>query len=102
MDMLGKLNEMREQMDALRQRLDEMTVEDEVSNGAVRVVATASGKIKTIELSDALVQEKDKEQIEDLVTVTVNRVLERAKKKEEEEMRKIAGGMLPNMPGLSG
>jgi DNA-binding protein YbaB len=39
--------------------------------------------------------------LEDLVAAAVNKALEESAKMAQAEMGKVAGGMLPNIPGLS-
>ena len=51
-------------------------------------------------LSEELLKSNGKSEIEDLVIVAVNKALEKAKAKNEEEMAKVAQGMMPNIGGL--
>lgn len=97
-DILGKLNDMKRQMEEARERLKEMTVHGEAEAGAIRVTANGVRQITDISISPELLNAGDSEVLEDLVTIAVNRALEEARKLEEEEIRKAAGGLLP--PGL--
>ena len=97
-DMFGKMDEIKRQMDEMKKKMDDITVEGESGGGAVKVIATANKKIKNIAIDEEMIAEGDKEQIEDLVTVAVNRALEQAEVIHDTEMKKMAGGMLP--PGL--
>jgi DNA-binding protein YbaB len=42
-------------------------------------------------------QHGDKEELEEQLTVTLNKAIEAADKMNEQEMKKAAGGMLPGM-----
>lgn len=97
-DILGKLNDMKRQVEEARERLKNMTVQGEAEGGAVRVSANGVRQITDISISAELLGAGDSEVLEDLVTIAVNRALEEARKLEEQEIRKAAGGMLP--PGL--
>ena len=97
-DMFGKMDEMKRQMDEMKKRMDDITVEGEAGSGAVKAIVTANKKLKNLSISEELINEGDKEQIEDLVTVAINRALDQAEAIHDTEMKKMAGGLLP--PGL--
>ena len=99
-DLMGKMQEMQQKVEETKKRLDTVSVQGEAEGGLVKVTATANRKITEINIDDSLMQEGDKEQIEDLVIVAVNRALEEAEKVNEAEMQSAAKGFLPNMPGL--
>lgn len=102
MDMMGKLQEMQQQMDELKKKLDTITVDAEAGNGKIKVTSTANRSITNISIDDSLLQPEKKEELEDLLTVATNRALEEAEKVADAESRSIAAGMLPNMPGMPG
>jgi DNA-binding YbaB/EbfC family protein len=97
--MFGQLKEAQEKMEAAKKRLDEIFVLGEAGSGAVKVHVSASKKVKSIHISDEIIA--DKEQIEDLVTIAINRAMENAEKVAEAEMQSIAREMMPSMGGLS-
>jgi DNA-binding YbaB/EbfC family protein len=96
MDM-NQMQEFQQKMQEIQQKLDEIEVTGEAENGLVKVVCTANREVKSVTLADSLMEDGDKEQIEDLTTVAMNRALKQAEEKSEEEMRNVAGGMLPGM-----
>ncbi|OWY24921.1 YbaB/EbfC family nucleoid-associated protein [Sphingobacteriales bacterium UPWRP_1] len=98
-DMFGMLQNMQQQMEESKKQLENITVEADSGDGAVKVVATASQKIVSITLTPELAGTTDKEELEDLLLVAVNRALDLARQKAAEEMMKITGNMLP--PGFS-
>ena len=53
-----------------------------------------------IQMADELMEDGDKEQIEDLTTIAINRALEKADEVSEHETKKATEGLLPNIPGL--
>ena len=95
-DMMGKLQEMQQKTEETKKRLDSVHVEATAEDGMVKVISTANRKITSIEISQELV-EGDKEQLEDLVMLAVNRALEKAEKVSESEISDVAKGMLPGM-----
>ncbi len=96
-DMMGKLKEMQHQSEEIKKRLDTVSVEGESENGAVKVVSTANKKITAILFSDDLIQSTDKNRLEELTIIAVNRTLEKADKVAEAEMQGVAKGMLPGL-----
>ncbi|MEM9022336.1 MAG: YbaB/EbfC family nucleoid-associated protein [Bacteroidota bacterium] len=100
-DMMGKLKEAQEKAAETKKRLDTVYVSGEAGNGAVRVTATANRAIKSVHIDDALLQE-DKEQLEDLLIIALNKALDDATQVNETEMKGAAQGLMPNIPGLSG
>lgn len=97
-DMMGKLNELKEKVEATRKELESMPVHSEAGDGKVKVEATAARSIENIEIDDALLTANRREELQDLLAVALNRALSHAKETEEAELKKAAGGMLP--PGL--
>lgn len=96
--MLGQIKEAQEKMEAAKKRLDDIFVKGDAGGNSVVAEVTASKKIKSITISDEIIGDKD--QIEDLVVIALNRALENAEKVAEAEMQSIAREMLPAMGGL--
>lgn len=100
MDMLGKLNEMQQKMEEVKKRLDTIEVEGEAGDGKVKVLVTANKKVLDITVDDSLLNKESKDELQDLITVALNRALENADNVAESEMKAITGDLLPNLPGL--
>lgn len=94
---MGKLKEMQQQSEEVKKRLDTISVDAETENGMVKVVCNGNRKISSIKISDELMQANDKEKIEELSLLAINRALEKAEKVAEAEMQGVAKGMLPGM-----
>ncbi len=99
--MFGDLfGDMEEKQKALRERLAGITLEAEAGDGTVKVAANANREIINLSISDDLLASDDREQLEDLVVVAVNRALALAAEREAEESQALLKSMLP--PGLEG
>jgi hypothetical protein len=96
-NMMDQLKEMQQKSEEVKKRLDTISVSEDSENGLVKVNCTANRKITSITISEDLMKEADKEQIEDLTILAVNRALEKAEKVAEAEMAGVAKGMLPGM-----
>lgn len=98
--MFGKLAEARQKAEEIKQRLETVTVMGEAENGAVRVLATGNRRIKEIIIDDKVMT--DKEQLQDILAVAINRALENADKVAETEMATITSQLLPGLGNLFG
>lgn len=87
-DLMGKMQQAQVEMEQAKTRMDNVFVDAEVEGGLVKVRATANKQITEISISDDIVG--DKEAIEDLLLVAMNRVLEQAEEVNAAEMQKIA------------
>ncbi|MDP1802036.1 MAG: YbaB/EbfC family nucleoid-associated protein [Bacteroidota bacterium] len=95
-DMLGKLQEMKQKADEIKSKLDGITLNVEGAGGDIKIEITGNRRIKNIKIAAAL-QHGSKEELEEQLTVTVNKAIEAADKLNEEEMKKAAGGLLPGL-----
>lgn len=91
-DLLGNL---QKQQEALQQKLAETFVEAEAGDGAVTVKAGADMHIENVRLDPAKLDLSDREQLEDLLVVALNRALELARHEAAIESQKLLGGMMP-------
>lgn len=94
-DLMGQ---MEERQKAMREQLSQMVVEAEAGDGAVKVRANANRQILNIAFDRSLLDWNDTEQVEDLITVAVNRALELAAQKEAGAAQEMMQSMLP--PGM--
>lgn len=92
--MQGKLQQIQEEL-ALR------TVSASSGGGMVTVDADGKGQITRIKIDPSIVDAKEVEMLEDLITVAVSEAQSKAAEMAKEEMGKLAGGL--NLPfGLPG
>jgi len=99
-DLFSKLQEAQQKIEESKKKLSTIIVEAQSADGAVIIKANATKTITNIEISESFLKESSKEEIEDLLTVTVNKALTEASKKGEAEMKEITKGMLPGFPGM--
>ena len=74
------------------------TVEATSGGGAVKVVATCKGELKSLKIDPEAVDPADVETLEDLVFTAVNSVIAEGQKIQAEEMGKVTAGF--NLPGM--
>ena len=98
MGMMGKLKETQEKVEATKKRLDTVYLREQSSDGLLSVSISANRVIKELTIDDRLLG--DKEQLEDYLILTLNKVIEKATKVNETELAAVAKEGLPNIPGL--
>ncbi len=96
--MMGKLKETQAKVEATKKRLDTVLIDEASSDGLLKITLTANRKIKTIEIDDSLLGEK--EQLEDYLTLTLNKAIEKATNVHETEVAAVAKEGMPNIPGM--
>jgi DNA-binding protein YbaB len=96
-DMLGDLmGNMQEKQEEMKKKLSTISVIED-SNG-IRIEATADREIKNIAIDPDILA--DKEQLEDLLVVTFNKIQDKIAAAEAAESQKLISDMLP--PGMGG
>lgn len=98
MGLMGKLKETKAKAEATKERLKTILVDEQSSDGLLKVTATANGRIKEIQVSEDLLE--DKEQLEDYLILTVNKALEKAQNIHDTEMAAVAKEGMPSIPGM--
>lgn len=98
MGMMGKLKETKEKVKATKERLHSVSLKEDSSDGLISVTITANRTIKSIEIDNSLLE--DKEQLEDYLILTLNKAIESATKVQETELAAVAKEGMPNIPGL--
>jgi len=73
-------------------------VEATSGGGAVKVVATCKGVLKSLKIDPEAVDPEDIESLEDMVLLAVNNAVDEGQKIQTEEMSKVTSGF--NLPGL--
>jgi hypothetical protein len=95
--MMAKLKEAQQKIEATKLRLNTILIDGEAGNGLVKVTVTANRTIKNITISEELT---DKEEIEDLLVIALNKALEKANSISEAELAAAAKDGMPNIPGM--
>jgi len=98
MGMMGKLKETQQKIEETKKRLDSVLIDEQSSDGLLKVTLTANRAVKSIEIDDSLLE--DKEQLEDYLVLVMNKAIEKATKVNEAELGAVAQDGMPNIPGL--
>ena len=98
MGMMNKLKETQEKVEATKERLKTVLIDEQSSDGLLKVTITASRKIKNISIADELLE--DKEQLEDYLVLTLNKAISKASDVNDAELAAVAKDGMPDIPGL--
>lgn len=98
MGMMGKIKETQQKVEETKKRLDFVLIDEKSADGLLEVTLTANRKIKSITLSDDLLQ--DKEMLEDYLVTVLNKAIEKATNVHETELAAVAKEGMPNIPGM--
>ncbi|WP_421804844.1 YbaB/EbfC family nucleoid-associated protein [Flagellimonas sp.] len=98
MGMMGKIKETQKKVEATKERLHTVMIDEASSDGLLKVTLTANREIKSISIDDSLLE--DKEQLEDYLVLTINKAIEKATKINEAELAAVAKEGMPNIPGM--
>ena len=98
MGMMGKLRETQQKIENTKQRLNTVLIDEQSSDGTLKVTLTANRTIKSISIDDSLL--KDKEQLEDYLILVLNKAIEKATKVNEAELDAVAKMDMPMIPGM--
>ena len=99
--MMKQVQKMKEKMDLVQAELENKIVTAESGGGMVKVMANGKQHIVKIEVEKEVINPDEKEMLEDLVLAAVNQALDRSTAMAAEEMQKVTGGMMPNIPGMT-
>ena len=98
MGMMGKLKETQNKIEETKKRLDSVLVDEQSTDGLLKVTITANRKITSLTIADELLE--DKEQLEDYMILVMNKAIEKATKVNEAELDAVARMDMPMIPGM--
>lgn len=97
------MRQVRKMQEEAKKKQDELAetirVEGKAGNGLVTCTVNGIRELVSIKIDPKAIDPAEVAMLEDLITAAVNQALAEAKKKYDEEMQKVAGGM--KIPGLS-
>ena len=96
--MMGKMQETQRKIEATKLRLDNVLIDQQSSDGLLKVTLTANSAVKSISINDALLE--DKEQLEDYLILVLNNALAKAANVNQTELDAVAKVDMPMIPGM--
>lgn len=98
MGMMGKLKETQKKVEATKERLNTVLIDEQSTDGLLKITLTANREIKSISIDDSLLE--DKEHLEDNLILTLNKAIAKATEVNESELAAVAKEGMPNIPGM--
>jgi DNA-binding YbaB/EbfC family protein len=98
-NMMKKVQEMQNKMQEVQKELEGKTVEANAGGGLVSIVMNGKHQVQSINIDPSLLNQDEKEVLEDLIKASLNQAKEKVDEMSSEEMKKVTGG-LPLPPGM--
>lgn len=97
--MMQKMKETQQKMEATKNRLHSVLVDEVAADGKLKITITANREIKSIHIDKTLLY--DAEELEDYLILAINKAIEKATKINETELAAVAKNGMPNIPGMN-
>ena len=97
-DLLSKMGDMKKEVEAQKERLDSVRVQEKSGDGKLIVLLDGNRKVRDITIDPSLLE--DVEELEDVLSITFNRAMDKANTLNESEMGDMAKQFLPPGMGL--
>ncbi|MAV82319.1 MAG: YbaB/EbfC family nucleoid-associated protein [Pelagibacteraceae bacterium] len=98
-NMMKKVQEMQNKMQELQKELENKTIEANSGGGMVSIIMNGKHQVQSINIDPSLLNENEKDVLEDLLKAALNQAKEKVDEMSAEEMKKVTGG-LPLPPGM--
>jgi DNA-binding protein YbaB len=98
--MFDKLMQAQQQAGEIKKRLDNIIVTGIAEGGKITVTANANKIVQSVVIDEELFKEGDKEQLEELLVIAINKAMEQADNVSQAEMAASAKEMFGNLGGL--
>jgi DNA-binding YbaB/EbfC family protein len=98
--MFDKLFEVQAKAGEVKQRLDAITVTGTAEGGKISVTATGNKVIQSVNIDPEFFKEADKEEIEELLTIAINKAMEQADNVSQSEMAAVTKDMFGGLGGM--
>jgi DNA-binding protein YbaB len=100
--MFDKLFEAQQKAGEVKQRLDGINVTGEAEGGKIIVTANGNKVLQSIAIDETFLKEADKEELEELLVLAVNKALEQAENVNQAEMAAMTKNMFGDLGGMFG
>lgn len=98
--MFDKLFEAQQKAGEVKKRLDEITVCADAEGGVIKVTANGNKVIQSIAIDEEFLKTAQKEELEELLQVAVNKALVQAENVSQSEMAALTKDMLGGLGGM--
>jgi DNA-binding protein YbaB len=100
--MFDKLMEAQQKAGEVKKRLDAISITGTAEGGKITVQANANKVVQSVSIDADFFKDADKEELEELLVVAINKAMEQADNVSQSEMAAITSAMFGGMGGLFG
>jgi DNA-binding YbaB/EbfC family protein len=100
--MFDKLFEAQQKAGEVKKRLDGITVWGEAEGGLIKVTANGNKVIQSISIDEEFLKTADKDELEELLQVAVNKALVQAENVSQSEMAALTKDMFGGLGNMFG
>ena len=102
-NLMKQAQKMQEEMDEARHELAEKEYEIKAGGGAVKLVITGEKQVKSLEISEEIVDPDDIETLSDILIAAFNEAVKQVDSDSESRMSEITNSLnIPAIPGMPG
>lgn len=98
--MFDKLLQVQQKAAEIKRRLDDVSVTGEAEGGKIKVIANGNKLITSVDIDPDFLASADKEELEELLAVAINKAIEQAENAHQSEMQAMSQDMLGGLGGL--
>jgi DNA-binding YbaB/EbfC family protein len=98
--MFDKLMQAQQKAGEVKARLDAITVTGSAEGGKITVIANGNKVIQSVVIADDFFKETDKEQLEELLVIAINKAMEQADNVSQSEMTAMTKEMFGGLGNL--
>jgi DNA-binding YbaB/EbfC family protein len=100
--MFDKLFEAQQKAGEVKKRLDGITVSGDAEGGKIRVTANGNKVIQSISIDEEFLKTADKDELEELLQVAINKALVQAENVSQSEMAALTKDMFGGLGSMFG
>jgi len=100
--MFDKIREAEQKAGDIKKRLDAISVSGTAEGGKITVNANANKVIQSIHIDDDFFKDADKEELEELLLVAINKAMDQADNVSQSEMAALTQQMFGGLGGMFG
>ncbi|MFI5157302.1 MAG: YbaB/EbfC family nucleoid-associated protein [Sphingobacteriales bacterium] len=100
--MFDKIMEAQQKAGEVKKRLDAISVTGTAEGGKITVNANANKVIQSINIDETFFADADREELEELLLVAINKAMEQAENVSQSEMAAMTQQMFGGLGGLFG
>ncbi|MEN0052915.1 MAG: YbaB/EbfC family nucleoid-associated protein [Mucilaginibacter sp.] len=100
--MFDKLMEAQQKAGEVKKRLDAITVSGSAEGGKITVTANGNKVVQSVQIDSSFLADADKEEIEELLVVAINKAMDQAENVSQSEMAAMTKNMFGDLGGMFG